>query len=616
MPVPVNREEFIDLVRKSGVLDDDRISAFSRELNDSGTAIDQPHTLATKMIREGLLTSFQAKQLLQGKWRRFLINGKYKLLELIGTGGMGQVYLCEHIYMRRLVALKVLPLDKKDDSTIERFYREARAAAALDHPNIVRAFDIDREQGPQGQMHYLVMEYVDGASLQEIVSRRGPMDPTRAAHYISQAALGLQHAHEAGLVHRDIKPGNLLLDRKGTVKVLDLGLARFFQGSKDNLTERFDEKNAILGTADYLAPEQARGEAVDIRADIYGLGATFYFLLAGKAPFEDGTITQKLLWSQTKSPKPVAEHRPDLPPDMISIIDKMMAKDPEARFAVPNAIVEALEPWTKTPIEPPPSSEMPRRSPAALAPGSQNETPMLPSTPSPRTVPSDLLRRKSPPTPAVTASKPASNRVEVVRSSARSDERRPTPDRRAPARPHRRTHASPSSSKNLIFAAAGGGAALVILGIVLAWLVSGNKSRHATQTADAGPVAAHSPSPSPQRGNPPTPPPAPSDPNVIAPDQAGKHLNETRTVEMVIRRVGKANTADRYFLNSKENYTDADNFTVTFTKKVLDQLAARGIKDLDTLKNKKIRVTGKIAEYQNRPQIAVDDADAIQVMTR
>ena len=151
------------------------------------------------------------------------------------------------------------------------------------------------------------MEFVDGASLQEMVARRGPVSPERAANYMKQAAQGLQHAHEAGLVHRDIKPGNLLLDRAGTVKVLDLGLARFFEPGKDNVTERYDEKNAVLGTADYLAPEQARGDAVDIRADIYSLGATLYFLLVGKARFEEGTITQKLLWSQTKPPKPIRE---------------------------------------------------------------------------------------------------------------------------------------------------------------------------------------------------------------------------------------------------------------------------------------------------------------------
>src|SRR5262249_7607071 len=145
----------------------------------------------------------------------------------------------------------------------------------LDHPNIVRAFDIDQD----GKTHFLVMEYVDGESLQNIVAKHGKLDPGRAANYVRQAALGLQHAHEANLVHRDIKPGNLLVDRAGTVKILDLGLARILDAHKDNLTEKFDGDNAVLGTADYLAPEQALGgkASVDIRADIYSLGATFFF---------------------------------------------------------------------------------------------------------------------------------------------------------------------------------------------------------------------------------------------------------------------------------------------------------------------------------------------------
>src|SRR5207302_1260574 len=152
----------------------------------------------------------QAEHFLQGKWRNFTIAGKYKLLEHLGSGGMGSVYLCEHKSMRRRVAIKVLPPGKSDEeSSIERFYREARAVAALDHPNIVRAHDIDND----GKMHFLVMEYVDGSSLQSIVKRSGPLDVARAAHYIHQAALGLDHAHQAGLVHRDIKPANLLVDR-------------------------------------------------------------------------------------------------------------------------------------------------------------------------------------------------------------------------------------------------------------------------------------------------------------------------------------------------------------------------------------------------------------------
>src|SRR5262249_54982532 len=151
-----------------------------------------------------------------GRYKRFTIGSKYRLLELIGAGGMGAVYLCEHTLMRRLVALKVLPVEKLEDpSNEEPVYREARAVAALGHPNIVRAYDIDS----YGRLHFLVMEYVDGTSLQEIVARyaldRKPFDPLRAAHYTAQAAVGMQHGHELGMVHRDIKPGNLLLDRTG-----------------------------------------------------------------------------------------------------------------------------------------------------------------------------------------------------------------------------------------------------------------------------------------------------------------------------------------------------------------------------------------------------------------
>ncbi len=252
-------------------------------------------------MRDGLLTTFQAEQFLQGKWRRFTI-GKYKVLERLGSGGMGSVYLCEHKLMRRRVAVKVLPSAKAEDtSSLERFYREARAVAALDHPNIVRAYDIDQDD----KLHFLVMEHVDGCSLQEIIKKTGPMDVLRACHYIRQAALGLQHAHEtAGLVHRDIKPGNILVDRNGIVKILDMGLARFFHDEDDMLTKKFEEN--VLGTADYLAPEQALdSHSVDIRADIYSLGATFYFCLTGRTPFAEGTVAQKLIWHQTRQPKPL-----------------------------------------------------------------------------------------------------------------------------------------------------------------------------------------------------------------------------------------------------------------------------------------------------------------------
>jgi serine/threonine protein kinase len=620
MPVPATREEFLDLVRRSGVLDDERVSAFARSAAEAGVAMDQPKTLAIRMIREGLLTKFQAEQFLQGKWQRFVLNGKYKLLEPLGAGGMGAVYLCEHIYMRRHVAVKVLPPDKlKDPSTVERFYREARAAAALDHPNIVRAYDIDREERGRDLLHYLVMEYVDGASLQEIVARKGAISPERAANYVMQSAKGLQHAHEAGLVHRDVKPGNLLLDRAGTVKVLDLGLARFFDAGKDNVTERYDEKNAILGTADYLSPEQARGDAVDIRADIYSLGATLYFLLAGKAPFEDGTITQKLLWSQTKPPKPILDLRPDVPADLAAVLDKMMAKDANDRYATPQAVIEALAPWTATAIPPPSVEEMPRRSLAASSPGSQSHAPLVPSTPAPRSMPTDMIRSRpasgaptstKPTGPATPAPKPAP-KTPAPANGPRSRPLAPIIRGPAPEPPRRRKAERPAPSMSvgkIVALAAGGGAGLLFLGIFIAWAIK-SRTHH---TDNSPPNSSGQPA---VQSRPPSDPPT-TVAGVIQSDQAGKYIGQRCTVEMHVARAAKATTAERYFLNSKQDYRAPDNFTVTFTKAVLTQLAPKGIPNEKALETKTIRVTGVIVMYNNAPQIEVSSADQIQVVNR
>jgi serine/threonine protein kinase len=365
MPSPANNDELLDLVRKSGVLDEKRLEGYLAKVGYPNGVPPEPSKFAGVMVRDGVLTHFQAEQLNQGKWRRFTI-GRYKVLERLGAGGMGSVYLCEHKLMRRRVAVKVLPTAKAEEpASLERFYREARAVAALDHPNIVRAYDIDQDD----KLHFLVMEFVDGANFQEIIKRSGPMDVTRAAHYIRQAALGIQHAHEAaGLVHRDIKPGNILVDRNGIVKVLDMGLARFFHDTDDILTKKYDEN--VLGTADYLAPEQALdSHGVDIRADIYSLGATFYFCLTGRPPFAEGSIAQKLIWHQTRQPKPVRSIRPDVPAEIAAIIEKAMAKDPAQRYQTPIAVAEALAPWTTTPIPLPPESEMPHLSLAAMGGG-------------------------------------------------------------------------------------------------------------------------------------------------------------------------------------------------------------------------------------------------------
>jgi serine/threonine protein kinase len=364
MPAPSTIDEFLELVRKSGVIEEKRLTTHLDKLRAGGSLPAVPLRLAEQMVRDGVITRFQAEQFLQGKWKRFTL-GKYKVLEPLGAGGMGSVYLCEHMLMRRRVAVKVLPEARAGEtSSLDRFYREARAVAALDHPNIVRAYDIDKD----GDLHFLVMEHVDGSSLQEIIKRAGPMDVIRAAHYIRQAALGLQHAHEtAALVHRDIKPGNILVDRNGIVKVLDMGLARLLHDEDDQLTK--EHNDSVLGTADYLAPEQALdSHEVDIRVDVYSLGATFYFCLTGRTPFAEGSVAQKLIWHQTRAPKPIRSFRPEVPDGIIAIIDRMMAKDPNLRYQTPQEVADALLAWTQTPIPPPPENEMPRFSPAATKP--------------------------------------------------------------------------------------------------------------------------------------------------------------------------------------------------------------------------------------------------------
>jgi serine/threonine protein kinase len=289
--------------------------------------------------------------------------------------------------MRRRVAVKVLPSDRVTDPIVlERFHREARAVAALDHRNIVRAHDMDRDN----DLHFLVLEYVDGSSLQWIIEKFGPLALHRAVNYIRQAADGLQHAHEAGLIHRDIKPANLLLDRSGLVKILDLGLARFF-ADRGDITKQHDV-HAVLGTADYLAPEQALDSSVvDIRGDIYSLGVTLYYLLAGRSPYKDGSLSQKLVWHQISQPTPIQEYRKDVPKELWNVIEKMLAKDPANRYQTPAEVVEALETWDRG-SSPPPEQEMPQLS-AAASGGSTSRLPAMHRS-------TIVIQKKQPKTPA------------------------------------------------------------------------------------------------------------------------------------------------------------------------------------------------------------------------
>jgi len=335
-------DNFLDMLRRSGLVERERLARVLAEVkgeggNEPGT--DGPR-LADKLVEEGLLTPWHRENLLRGRYKGFFIK-KYKLLDLLGAGGMSHVYLAEHTLMQRRVAIKVLPKNRvKDSSYLGRFHREARAAAVLDHRNIVRAYDVDND----GDVHFLVMEYVEGRDLQTIVRSDGPLDYARAADYIRQAAEGLDHAHHAGLIHRDVKPANLLVDRHNVVKVLDLGLAKFAEEGQASLTVAYDEN--VLGTADYLAPEQAiNSHGVDARADIYSLGCSLYFLLTGQPPFPEGTLPQRLLMHQKSPPPDIRLKRPDAPEDLLEICLRMMAKRPAARFQSAREVADTLSEW-------------------------------------------------------------------------------------------------------------------------------------------------------------------------------------------------------------------------------------------------------------------------------
>jgi eukaryotic-like serine/threonine-protein kinase len=337
MPAPATVSDFLDVCRKSGVVDESSLSTIA------GPNTNSPMAAAKALIRSGALTKFQAGQLLAGKYKGLRFD-RLKILDKIGAGGMGTVFLCEHLGLRKQVAVKVLPPDQAGDEGVrERFFREARAAASLDHPNIVRVHDMNSSGG----VHYIVMEYVEGQDLQSLLNKYGPLPFGRACNYIAQAALGLQHAHEKGLVHRDIKPANLLVDKEGVVKILDLGLATFSkekENENDNLTARFD-KGAVLGTADYMAPEQIlESSNVDIRADIYSLGVTLYALINGKPPF-GGSCTQKLMGHTTVIATSLTAIRREVPKALSAVVDKMMAKAPDQRLQTPAEVIEALNPW-------------------------------------------------------------------------------------------------------------------------------------------------------------------------------------------------------------------------------------------------------------------------------
>jgi serine/threonine-protein kinase len=312
--------------------------------------------LARELLRRGWLTPYQANQLLQGHGDD-LVLGSYVLLERLGEGGMGQVFKAHSNKLGRVVALKVIhPECLADPDALRRFQREIRAGAQLDHPNVVRAYDA----GEAGGRHFLVMEFVAGTDLKRLVDRRGPLPVAEACEYARQTALGLQHAHERGLVHRDVKPSNLLLavggPGAGLVKLLDLGLVRRARAADGESSSTLTEEGWVVGTPDYLAPEQASDpRKADTRSDLYSLGCTLYFLLAGRPPFPYGSPTDKVIKHAMLEPLPVEQLRPDVPPAVAAVLRKLLAKRPEERYQTPAEVVAALAGLQNLSDRPPPA---------------------------------------------------------------------------------------------------------------------------------------------------------------------------------------------------------------------------------------------------------------------
>lgn len=275
-----------------------------------------------------------------------LEHSRYEILGLIGKGGMGDVYQARHRMMDRAVALKIIkPEFVCKPEAVSRFHREVKAAARLSHPNIVTSHDAEQAD----DVHYLVMEYVDGINLAQTVGKRGALPIADACDYVRQAAIGLQHAHEQGMVHRDIKPHNLMVTEDGTVKILDFGLASLAPSTlpdADTVEVRSDltSAGAIMGTPDFISPEQAEdARSADIRSDIYSLGSTLYFLLSGRPPFNDGSVMSKLKSQAQAEPEPLASLRDDIPAELLAVVTRMTAKDPDKRFQTPAEVADVLE---------------------------------------------------------------------------------------------------------------------------------------------------------------------------------------------------------------------------------------------------------------------------------
>jgi serine/threonine protein kinase len=347
-----------DLIRDHLFSTAEMAGLLERWLREGKEAIEDVDAFGRWVVANNYLTQYQLGFVLRGHGAQLFLND-YKIIERIGRGRMAGVYRAVHS-LGQTVAIKILPPSKaRDPQVLPRFQREARLALRLQHPNIVRSFQTGEKEG----IHFLVMEHLEGETLEEVLLRRR-LKPAEAVRLMNQALLGLQHIHEQGLVHRDIKPGNFMLigsqpdsTQSATLKILDIGMGRalFEEGAPTAGNFDLTNEDSLLGTAEYMAPEQARDpHGADIRADIYGVGCVLYHALTGQPPFTDANRVRQLLRHATEEPRPVKELNPEVPDGLQQILNWMLAKDPARRYPTPDRAAQALQVFQVAGDEPAP----------------------------------------------------------------------------------------------------------------------------------------------------------------------------------------------------------------------------------------------------------------------
>jgi serine/threonine protein kinase len=367
MPVPLQPVELLDWLERNQFLTAHQV----HELRPLLAKFADARALAADLIQRNWVTPYQVNQILLDRGDQ-LVLGALRLRERLGEGSMGQVFKAWHLRLERDVAVKTIHKNLVARSrAMERFRQEIETASQVHHPNIANVLDAGEIDGRP----FLVMDYIEGTNLSQLVKTRGPMPVSVAVECIRQAALGLQHAFERGVVHRDVKPGNLMLQARGPrvadicVKMLDFGLARFDSERQD--APRLTFIGSTLGTVDYMAPEQAESARdADTRADVYGLGCTLYFLLAGRPPFGGVTLADKLGARLTCPPPSVRAVRPEVPEELERVLVRMMARWPDDRYQTPAEVAAALAPFAEDTAPPAegvvPPMELDERVPLAM----------------------------------------------------------------------------------------------------------------------------------------------------------------------------------------------------------------------------------------------------------